>query len=143
MNKLQKSAWRNLVGVTICVPVSIICHYLMARSNARGISYILIWLIVGSVGGLTMYLILRKKGLAAGFDEREKEISKRAFIWAANTLLVFLGCMCIIPFFALGGASDIPVFYLPVVFFCTLFVTQFAYSAAILIQFQLEAEDER
>jgi len=142
MNKFQKSAWINLAGVTIGVSLSIICLYLMARSNAKGISYILIFFISGCLTGLAVFPLLRKKGLEAGFDEREKAIHKRAFEWAAVILLAFLACVCIIPFFALGGGSNVPVFYLPVIFFSTFFVAQFVHSAVILIQCQLEAEDE-
>jgi hypothetical protein len=143
MNKLQKSAWINLVGVTVCTPLAIMFIYLMARSNAKGFGYLLICLIVGSLSGLTLFLLFRKKGLEAGFDEREKAIHKRSFIWSAYALAVFLACVCIIPFFALGGGSDIPIFYLPVIFFCTLFFAQFVHSAAVLILCQLEDEDER
>ena len=116
MNKLQKSAWINLLGVTICVSISTLCHYSLACRNVKGISYIMIFLLGGCLTGLAVFLILRKKGIEAGFDEREKAIHKRAFIWATSSLLVFLGCVCIIPFFTMGGGSDVPVFYLPVIF---------------------------
>jgi peptidoglycan/LPS O-acetylase OafA/YrhL len=143
MNKLQKSAWINLAVSTICLPIAIILMYVMARSNAKGIRYILIFFIGGSLTSLTLFLIFRKKGPEAGFDEREKEIYKRAFIWSAYALAVFLACVCFVPFFALGGGSNVPVFYLPVIFCCTLFFAQFVHSATVLIQCQLEAEDER
>jgi hypothetical protein len=100
-------------------------------------------LVVSSLAGLGGYLLLRNKGFGAHFDEREKMIYKRAFVWAAIALLAFLACVCFIPFFVLGGANSVRVLYLPVIFLSTLFVGQLVHSAAVLIQCALEAEDEQ
>ncbi|HUT28497.1 MAG TPA: hypothetical protein VMX13_01805 [Sedimentisphaerales bacterium] len=143
MNRLQKSAWFNLVVVTGVFPIAALGLFLMARTNAKGIDYLIIFLVFGSLAGLGGYLLLRKKGFEAGFDEREKTIYKRAFEWATIALMLFLCCACIIPFFVLGGGNSVRVLYLPVIFLSTLWVGQFVHSAAVLIQCALEAEDEQ
>jgi hypothetical protein len=141
MSKLQKSAWVNLIAVTICAIIGCIAFSLLYLLNAKGIDHIFVFLIVGSLTGLCIYVFYLKKSPEAGFDEREKMIYKRAFGLAACTLTVFLSCVCIIPFFILGGQSVIKVYYLPLILFSTLFVAQFVHSTAILIQCSLEEED--
>jgi hypothetical protein len=87
------------------------------------------------------YFLFHKKGYEADFDEREKMINKRAFSFAAMGLTVFLACVCFIPFFVLGGQNVVKVYYLPLIFFCSLFAAQFVHSMAILIQCSLEEEN--
>ena len=141
MSKLQKSAWVNLIAVTICAIIGGVAFSVLSLLNAKGIDYIFVFLIVGSLTGLCIYVFYLKKSPEAGFDEREKMIYKRAFGLAACTLTVFLSCVCIIPFFVLSGQSVIKVYYLPLILFSTLFVAQFVHSTAILIQCSLEEED--
>ena len=143
MNRLQKSAWFNLVVGTVAFLIASLCVFLLARTNAKGIDYLIICLVFGSLAGLGGYLLLRRKGFEAHFDEREKMIYKRAFVWAAIALLGFLCCVCFIPFFVLGGGNSVRVLYLPVISLSTLFVGQLVHSAAVLIQCSLEAEDEQ
>jgi hypothetical protein len=141
MSKLQKSAWINLIAVTICAIVAGAGFSLLVLLNAKGIDQICIFFTVGSLTGLGIYVFYRKKSPEAGFDEREKMIYKRAFRLADCALTLFLGCVCIIPFFVLGGQNVIKVYYLPLIFLSTLFAGQFVHSAAILIQCSLEEED--
>ncbi|HUW20002.1 MAG TPA: hypothetical protein VMW16_11940 [Sedimentisphaerales bacterium] len=143
MNRLQKSAWFNIVVVTVAFPICSACVFLLARTNAKGIDYLIIFLVFGSLTGLGGYLLLRKKGFEAHFDEREKMIYNRALVWAMIALLAFLCCVCIIPFFVLGGGNSVRVLYLPVICLSTLLVGQLVHSAAVLIQCSLEAEDEQ
>lgn len=141
MSKLQKAAWVNLIVVSTCVIVAVPIFLLLAGMNTKGIDYIFIFFIVGSLTSLGAYVLYRKKSPEASFDEREKMIYRRAFILAACALTIFLGCVCIIPFFVLGGQSVIKVYYLPLIFLSTLFAAQFVHSTAILIQCALEDED--
>ncbi len=141
MSKLQKSAWINLIAVSMCAIVSVAGFSLVSLLNAKGIDHILIFFIVGSLTGLGIYMFYRKKSPEAGFDEREKMIYKRAFGLAACALTIFLGCVCIIPFFVLGGQNVIKVYYLPLIFLSTLFAAQFVHSMAILIQCSMEEEN--
>ncbi|MDT8300361.1 MAG: hypothetical protein RQ760_02685, partial [Sedimentisphaerales bacterium] len=124
MNKLQKSAWFNLGMVTACMIISMPCFFFLTRRNAKGVDYILIFFVVASITTPMFYFLYRKKGYEADFDEREKMINKRAFSFAAMGLTVFLACVCFIPFFVLGGQNVIKVYYLPLIFFCTLFAAQ-------------------
>ncbi len=141
MSKLQKSAWINLIAVSICVIVGGAGFSLLVFLNAKGIYLIFIFFIVGSLTGLGIYMFYPKKCPEAGFDEREKMIYKRAFQLAACALTLFLACVCIIPFFVLGGQNVIKVYYLPSIFLSTLFAAQLVHSTAILIQCSLEEEN--
>jgi len=141
MSKLQKSAWTNLIAVSMCAIVGGAGFSLLFLLNAKGIDYIFIFFIVGSLTSLGIYMFYRKKSPEAGFDEREKMIYKRALGLAACALTIFLGCVCIIPFFVLGGQNVIKVYYLPLIFLSTLFAAQFVHSMAILIQCSMEEEN--
>ena len=141
MSKLQKAAWFNLGMVTVCMIISMPCFFFLTWRNAKGVVYILIFFVVACITTPVFYILYRKKSYEAGFDEREKMINRRAFVFAAIGLTIFLACVCFIPFFVLGGQNVIKVYYLPLIFLSTLFAAQFVHSAAILIQCLLEEED--
>ncbi len=141
MNKLQKAAWFNLGVMTVCMIIAIPCFFFLTSRNAKGIDYILIFFIIACITTPVCYILYRKKGYEAGFDEREKMINRRAFSFAAMGLTIFLACVCVIPFFVLGGQNVIKVYYLPLIFLSTLFAAQFVHSMAIIIQCALEEED--
>jgi hypothetical protein len=141
MSKLEKSAWFNLGLGTLCTLFSMLCFVGFATRNAKGIDYIFIILFTACLTAPVAFILCKKKGYEAGFDEREKMISERAFKISAFGLMVFLGLICIIPFFVVGGGNVVKVLYLPLIFFSTLFAAQFIYSVAILIQCVLEEEN--
>lgn len=141
MSKLQKSAWFNLIMVTVCTIIVLINIFLLARHNAKGIDYLIICLVVGAVATPTLYILQKKKGIESKFDEREKTINRRAFVISVFGMVVFLAGACIIPFFVLGGQNVIKVYYLPVIFFSSLFAAQFVQSMAIIIQCAMEEDD--
>lgn len=138
MSKLQKSAWFNLFMGTVCTLFSAICFVILATRNSKGIDYVFIFLFTVSLTAPAAFLLFKKKGYEAGFDEREKMISERAFKISACGMVTFLGLICIIPFFVVGGGNVIKILYLPFIFFSSLFAAQFIYSIAILIQCVLE-----
>lgn len=139
MSRLQKAAWFNLVTITICIMISIPCLFFLARRNAKGIDYLLICFVIACLLSPVAYMLVKKSFEA--YDEREKMINRRAFTISVLGLIIFLACVCTIPFFVLGGQNVIKVYYLPLIFFCSLFAAQFVHSTAILIQCLLEEED--
>ena len=141
MSRLQKAAWFNLVMITICIIISIPCLFFLARRNAKGIDYLLICFVIACLISPVAYLLFKKKSFEACFDEREKMINERAFTISVLGLIIFLACVCTIPFFILGGQHVLKVYYLPLIFFCSLYAAQFVHSTAILIQCTLEEED--
>jgi hypothetical protein len=46
------------------------------------------------------------------------------------------------PFFVIGGAGNMGVYYLPTVFWCCILTAQVVYSAVILFQCRQEQSDE-
>ena len=134
MSKLQKAAWFNLGMMTVCMIIAIPFVFHLAARNVKGVIYILVCLIIPCITTPAFYIFYRKKSYEAGFDEREKIINRRSFIISAYALAVFLGGVCFIPFFVLGGQNVIKVYYLPLIFFSALFAAQFVHSMAIIIQ---------
>ena len=78
----------------------------------------------------------------AKFDEREQLIRLKAFRWAGCAWALVLAIMCYLPFFVVGGAGNMGVYYLPAVFWCCILTAQVVYSAVILFQCRQEQSDE-
>jgi uncharacterized membrane protein YfcA len=143
MNRLQKAAWLNLIAGTICVAIAGLGFVLLARRNARGLDYILVSFVGACLIVPVWYFLYRKRSPEARVDERERMIYSRAFALSAGITMGFLGGICIVPFYVLGGQSLMHVYYLPVIFLTTLFTAQLTHSVAVLIQCELEADDGR
>jgi heme O synthase-like polyprenyltransferase len=141
MSKLQKAAWFNLGVVTVCMIIAMPCFFFLTSRNAKGVGYLLICFIVACITTPLFYTFYRKKSYEADFDEREKMINRRAFSFSAMGLIIFLACICFVPFFILGGQNVVKVYYLPLIFLSTLFAAQFVHSVAILIQCSLEEKN--
>ncbi len=141
MTTLQKSAWTNLVAIIVCVLISSLGFLTLTRTNAKGIELIVIGFVAACAGGLGTYLVSRKRGFDAHLDERERLIYRRSLQWSGLAVIGFLGCICIVPFFIVGGQGLLHAYYLPVIFLSTLFTAQFVHSAAILVQCAREADD--
>lgn len=140
MNVLQKRAWLELVFMVICAAIMAACLAFQVRMNTKGISYVVISVVVGTVSGLVAYLYTLKT--AAGFDEREKSILRRATTLGTFAFTLVIACSSFVAFFIVGGGDSVPVYVLPATFFGALLMAQFVQSAAILIQFAKEQVDE-
>jgi len=141
MTKLQKSAWFNLAGITVLGIIGVAAILYMAKTNTRGVEYVLICIFVPVLVSPGLYIYCRKKSIESRFDERERVIHSRSLRVAAFGLTIFLACVCMLPFFVLGGQNVIKVYYLPLIFFSALFIAQFVHSAAILVMCALEDDD--
>jgi len=143
MNKLHKSAWFNLGFVTIGCFVGILCFVLAASRIEEGFNHInvILCLIALCIIIPIVLIIARKKSYEAGFDEREKMIDRQATTLSVYGLVIFLYLTCFIPFVALGGGNTIKIIYLPVVFVCTVFISQLIKSVTIIVQCKLEQDN--
>jgi len=140
MNKLQRNAWIELVSLTFCIAAAGVILGRFVRSNASGPVYLIIALLAGLPVGLFCYL--QHQSELKKYDEREKQIARRAFVLASYAFVMFVGGSACILFFMVGGAGSVPVYALPAVFLGGVFVGQFIESATILIQFAREKTDE-
>lgn len=141
MNKLRKSAWFNLAGVTVLGMIGTAAILFLTKIDAKGVEHVLICIFVPVLVSSALYVYCRKRSIESRFDEREKVIRSQSLIVAAFGLTIFLACVCIMPFFVLGGQSVVKVYYLPLIFFGALFIAQFVQSAAILVMCALEGDD--
>jgi undecaprenyl pyrophosphate phosphatase UppP len=140
MSKLQKHAWVNLIVTCICVVISILLFYDLRRSNAQGLDFIVIMIIVGGLTGLPIFLFIKK--VESKYDEREKAINKKAYVWATYAMMGYAFFVGFTAFLVIGGNGVLPVFYLPMFLFVGLFIGQLVQSAIILILLAREETDE-
>ena len=143
MSKLQKAAWFNLGLITMCCLFAMLCFALAASRIEKGFNYIniIFFLIMICIIIPVIYIIAKKKSYEAGFDEREKMINQRATDLSLSGLILFLYLACFIPFVAFGGGNIIKVIYLPVIFICTVFITQLIKSVWIIVCCALEEDN--
>jgi hypothetical protein len=141
MNRLQRRAWVELVGVTAAVIIAGTGVGLAFHFNARGVipimSFVIGSLIAGLVSGLHSIAAQGK------FDERERKIAVQAFIISSYTFVLFLCISCFTVFFLAGARNYIPGYSLPVLLLTGIFVSQLVQSAVILVQFAREQADEQ
>ena len=140
MNRLEKKAWINLGGVILCVLIAGPGIWLMAYMNTTSIVGLISFLATGLIVGPIVYL--RNTKSWAKFDEREKNIAQRAGRLSSGVFILFLYCASFTVFLIVGANNPVPAYLLPVLFLSGLFLMISVYSAAILVQFARERDNE-
>ena len=140
MSRLQKNAWFGIGVAVMFAMISAIFIKSMTASNAGGKIYIIALVVACGVAGSAIVILSNKED--AKYDEREQVIRLKAFRWAACAWALVLALMCYVPFFVIGGAGNMGVYYLPAVFWCCILTAQVVYSAVILFQCRQEQSDE-
>lgn len=132
MSKLQKNAWFEFGVAAIAVLINVGLITSMVASNARGLTYIVALVVACCViGPIATYFSYKDE---SKYDERERMIRRRAFRWATFALVLFLILACYVPFFLIGGQGSIPIYYLLIIFWGCLLITQTVHSSVILFQ---------
>ncbi|MGD0078490.1 MAG: hypothetical protein ABSB91_07680 [Sedimentisphaerales bacterium] len=140
MNRLEKKAWANLGGMILCVIIAGPGIWWMASNNIKGPVVLIPFLISGLIAGSITYLKSIKHW--AKLDEREKNIAQRAGRLSSGVFILFLYCASFTVFLVVGAKGPVPAYLLPAMFLSGLFLMVFVYSAAILVQFARERDDE-
>ncbi len=142
MNKLQKSAWINLIFTTVIVIGAGLGFWILVRVKAQGLGHILILLISCSFAILLSTVFSRKKRLKGGLDERERKIYVGAVVWSHGITMLVLVCFCLIGFYVAGAGNDIPAYFLVIILLSCIYISQFVHSSMILMRCMLDEEDE-
>jgi len=145
MNRLEKRAWAELGGVTLCVIIAgaggALMVYINTYNRIVGLaSFLISGPIVGLIVGLISYL--RNIKSWTKFDEREQKIAARAHALSSGVFILFLYCASFTVFFIVGPKNPIPAYILPALFLSGIFLAVFVQSAAILVQFARERDDD-
>ena len=140
MNQLKKKAKTEFIASGICTLITIPLLLIMAHTNAKGLDYLLIWVLVGVPTGLALYLGETKK--LKRFDEREREIIQKALSMSMIAFTLYLLTFCLAAFFMVGGGGKIPVVFMPVMLFAGVFFAQCTQSFIILFQCAKEDDEE-
>jgi hypothetical protein len=138
MNRLKKKAKTEFIASGVCTLIIIPLFLFMAHTNAQGLEFLLIWILVCIPTGLVLYLCETKK--LKQFDEREKEMIRKAFSVSMMAFTLYLLTFCLAAFFMIGGGGRIPVVFMPVMLFAGVFFAQCTQSFIIL--FQCAKEDD-
>jgi hypothetical protein len=140
MNRLERNAWIELIGVAISIALLGVIFTHFVKINASGMIFVIILIVSGIVSTAIIGVVDYK--IESRYDEREKKIRQKAFRISAMALAGCLLLMCFIPFFLIGGKGGIAVYYLPMIFCCCLLVAQTVMSCVILFECAKEQADE-
>jgi hypothetical protein len=140
MNRLEKMAWANIVGVILCVIIAGAGLWWMVRDNTKGLVVLIPFLISGLIGGLISYLRNMKRW--AKFDEREQKIFTKARMLSNCTFIIFLWCATFAVFFTVGANNPVPAWLLPTLFITGILLASVVNSAMLIIQFAKERFDD-
>ena len=138
MSRLKKKAKTEFIVSGVCTLITIPLFLFMAHTNAQGLEFLLIWVLVGIPTGLILYLWETKK--LKQFDEREKEMIQKAFSISMMVFALYLLTFSLAAFFLTGGGGNISVVFMPVMFFSGIFLAQGTQSFILLMQCAKEDE---
>jgi len=142
MNRMQKIAWSLVITISAGVIVSgIATAILYAKVGMPKASSGLAFLAIAGLGGFSPLIFGKDKGKVT-FDERDKLIKRRAALAGFATSYLFVGLVCMIPFFVLGPMASISVIWLPNIFGGACLSFFFVWSVAILVQYGWRDKNE-
>jgi hypothetical protein len=138
MNKTQKGAWLNVVGTLLVLASALhLTIQIGVKHKPPERIWLLIWapaIILVSIVGL--FLIRRKQSPEEPeSDERDKLIQYRAVLAAFVSVWLLLAAECLIPKYIIGMDGSLPVWLLPIINVCMLYIVLLVYSIAVLIQY--------
>ena len=130
MNRFQKIAWFNLKVLAIGASLGLLIIAVSLVIGELVITYagFLILLVTSLITDLPRLLLSEPD--RETFDEREKQIARKASALSFFAFMILIGCSTLI-FFYIGR---IPAYPLAAVLIAGLFVAQLTKSSAILIQ---------
>lgn len=145
MNRFQKLAWFNLVGILLCFAV--LGHLFVEIFILKRLPESILgkfWPIIAyCVLTVISIILLRKKQSPAEVDsdERDNLIKKRAVIASFVSVWVLLAAASAIPRFVVGVKGSIPVWLLAFINLGVLLIALLVYSVAVLVQYSWGGKD--
>jgi hypothetical protein len=101
----------------------------LVASNARGLIYVLIYLVVGIP--VAMIAVLEQRRFEKQLDEREIMMYRSTYMWGFMTFAGYLFVFCYSVFFLIGGGGQAPVWYFPAMLFSGLLIAQTTQSTIL------------
>jgi hypothetical protein len=144
MNKTQKVAWFNAIGILLVLSwVLYLTIQIGVKHRLPERIWILIWgpaLILVTIVGI--FFIRRKQSpIEPDSDERDKLIQHRAVLAAFVSVWIVLGAECIIPKFFVGSNGSLPIWLIPIINVSVFYIVFLVYSIAVLIQYGWRNKD--
>ena len=135
MNREQKIAWVFVVttGVATLLTVVMIA-VLYAQFGMPRALLGLSTIGIAGLGGVAPLFVKKDCGKVVS-DERDKLINRKAALAGFGSAYMFVGVVCMIPFFVFGPDAVVSVKLLPTIWIGAMVVHFFAQSVAILNQY--------
>jgi amino acid transporter len=146
MNKTQKVAWFNLVGILIFLAISIYIAIEIFVLRKPPVVFSSIWPIA------VLYLLIpisiifvRKKQSPkeVDADERDNLIKRRAVLASFVSVWILLFAASEIPQLIVGREGFVPAWLLPIINLGVLFGAMLVYCTAVIVQYGWGRKGER
>ena len=141
MNRAQKMALTMVITILSafllsCIAVAIL--YFKVGMPRALLGFLLMCL--SGLAGFSPLIFKKDKGKVI-LDERDRLIKERAGLGGFTAAFLFVGMVCMIPFFVLGPDRAISVTWLPNIFIGAGISHAFVYSVVILEQYGWGGKD--
>jgi hypothetical protein len=146
MNRTQKSALLNLVAflVNLALLGYVVIMIFVLRRVPTGWAGIVWLLVFAAVFGWGALLFRRSQSSAEpAADERDRAIRRNAVAVSFFSTWLLLAGATLIPAYVLGQGGSVPVYVLTFVNISLFLTAMLIYSAAILVQYGREVNDEQ
>jgi threonine/homoserine/homoserine lactone efflux protein len=146
MNRTQKVAWFNLVGILVLLAISIYTAIALFVLRKPPVVFSSIWPIA------VLYLLIpisiifvRKKQSPkeVDADERDNLIKRRAVVVSFVSVWILLFAASIIPQLIVGQEGLVPAWLLPIINLGVLFGAMLVYCAAVIVQYGWGGKGEK
>jgi hypothetical protein len=136
MNKTQKGAWLNLVGTLLVLASAVFLTIQIAVKHKLPER---VWIfapvfILATVLGI-VFVKRKQSPREPESDERDKLIQYRAVLAAFVSVWLLLAAECVIPKYIIGIDGSLPIWLLPIINVCILYIVLLVYSIAVLVQY--------
>jgi len=150
MNKTQKVAWFNLVGMLLCfalityIGVEIFIFRRLPEDLGQSWGFLAFWLVTGLVLCIATIFVRKKQSpTEPDSDERDELIKKRAGQISFVSVWLLLAAVILIAALILGEAGSVPVYLLTFINLGVFLTAMLIYSVAVLVQYGWRSKGEK
>lgn len=146
MNKTQKVAWFNLVGILVFLAISIYIAIKILVFRRLSVGFGTIWPLVAFYFLIPIIVIVMRKKQSlkeVDADERDNLIKRRAVLASFVSVWILLFAASIVPQLIVGPEGFVPAWLLSIINLGVLFGAMLVYCVAVIIQYGLGRKGEK
>jgi hypothetical protein len=144
MNKTQKVAWFNLVGILVFLAISIYIAIKIFVFRKLPVGFGTIWPLAAFYLLIPIIIIIMRKKQSpkeVDLDERDNLIKRRAVSASFVSVWILLFAESVVPQLIVGPEGFVPAWVLPIINLGVLFGAMLVYCVAVIVQYGWRDKD--